>query len=73
MPTPSQMNDLRNILGWVRTAKENLPAINDGRVAADRIALLSGLLDRMHRAAIALGDDARQPAPADVRVGRLAA
>jgi hypothetical protein len=54
MPTSSQQNRLENVLGWVRTAKENLPAINNGVVTADRIARLSGLLDRMHRLASAI-------------------
>lgn len=45
---------LQEILGWLRTAKENLPAINDGAVSADRIVAASELIDRLHRSASAL-------------------
>lgn len=54
MATPAQMNRLENVLGWVRLAKENLPAVNNGTVAGDQIAELSGLLDRMHKLARAI-------------------
>jgi hypothetical protein len=54
MPTEQQRARLANIIGWVETAKETLPAINDGAVASDRIAAVSELLDRMHRIAVAL-------------------
>ena len=55
----AQLEDVRR---WLQTAKENLPDLNNGRVAADRIAALSGLIDRMHRVATA--------ASASVAVGR---
>jgi hypothetical protein len=42
---------LENILAWIRTAKENLPAINNGLVSTDRIAEMSALVDRLHHAA----------------------
>jgi hypothetical protein len=38
---------------WLQTAKENLPDLNNSCVAADRIAALSALVDRMHRVATA--------------------
>ena len=42
---------LENILAWIRTAKENLPAINNGLVSTARITEMSALLDRLHLAA----------------------
>lgn len=39
---------LENILSWIRTAKENLPAINNGLVSTDRITEMSALIDRLH-------------------------
>jgi hypothetical protein len=42
------------MMGWIRTAKENLPAINDCQVASDRILEVSALIDRLHHAAHAL-------------------
>jgi hypothetical protein len=54
VPTANQKARLANVIGWVQSAKENLPAINDGTVASDRIAAVSELLDRMHRIAVAL-------------------
>jgi len=51
---------LRNIMAWIRTAKESLPAMNNGRVSAARIAAMSTLLDRLHHVAERL-----QPACAD--------
>jgi hypothetical protein len=53
---------LRQIIGWTVLAKENLPAINNAIVAADKVAIASELLDRMYRAAIALTATAAQPA-----------
>lgn len=53
-PTQAQEIRLANVIGWVQTAKEALPAINDGTVASDRIATVSELLDRMHRIAVSL-------------------
>lgn len=52
--TETQKARLSNIIGWVQTAKENLPAINDGVVPTDRIAQASALLDRMYEMAVAL-------------------
>ena len=51
-PTEGQEKRLENIIGWARTAKEILPTLGDGRVAADRIARMSGLLDRLYANAI---------------------
>jgi hypothetical protein len=42
---------LEEVLAWLGTAKENLPAINDGAVSADRILAASELIDRLHRRA----------------------
>jgi hypothetical protein len=54
--TPSRVQArLHNILAWIRTAKENLPAINNGLVSTDRIAEMSALLDRLHHAAATQG------------------
>lgn len=36
---------------WLRTAKENLPDLNNGCVPADRVASASALVDRLHRLA----------------------
>jgi hypothetical protein len=47
-------NRLENVLRWLQTAKENLPDLNNGVVAADRISAASALIDRMHRVAKAL-------------------
>lgn len=46
----ARLDDVRR---WLQTAKENLPDLNNGLVAADRIAALSALVDRMHRVATA--------------------
>jgi hypothetical protein len=58
MPTPEQLTRLANVRGWIRTAKEAMPAINHGRnaVAAEQVAQVSALLDRMHRRALAIQD-----------------
>ena len=58
---------LENVMAWIRTAKENLPAINNGLVSTDRIAEMSALLDRLHLAAAtklapAIDDRRRQAA-----------
>jgi hypothetical protein len=45
---------LGQIQDWLRTAKENLPAINDALVPSDRIIEASQLIDRLHRAAARL-------------------
>jgi hypothetical protein len=60
MPTPRQLTRMAHVMGWIRTAKENLPAINHGpnAVTAEQIARLSALLDRMHRRALALSAQA---------------
>jgi hypothetical protein len=66
VPREAHKIRLANIIGWVQTAKEILPALNEGSVTADRIAQMSALLDRMHRIAVALqrqvGDDQRRRA-----------
>jgi hypothetical protein len=56
------MTRIAHVMGWIRTAKENLPAINHGRhaVAPEQIARLSALLDRMHRRARALAAEATE-------------
>ena len=71
MPTPSQLTRMAHVMGWIRTAKENLPAINHGSnaVAPEQIARLSALLDRMQRRALVL---ASQP-PATASDGTPAA
>ena len=42
------------VLGWLETAKEVFPAINNNAVSSDRIASISELVDRMQRLAWAL-------------------
>lgn len=54
VPMSDEENRLENIIGWVRTAKENLPSINDGQVTSDRISAVSALLDRLHQNALGL-------------------
>ena len=62
MLTEAQKARLSNIIGWVQTAKENLPAINDGVVSTDRIAQASALLDRMYELAVVLqAQEAAEP------------
>ena len=51
MPHRQQENQLDIIMGWLLTAKENLPAINDGQVTPERISQMSALLDRLHASA----------------------
>jgi hypothetical protein len=58
VPSEDQERRLHNIIGWVRTAKETLPAISEGVIEADRVAEMSALLDRMHGSALALCDPA---------------
>jgi len=48
----AQRERLQNVLLWLRTAKENLPDLNNGQVPADRVASASGLVDRLHRLAL---------------------
>ncbi|HEY4187382.1 MAG TPA: hypothetical protein VGP07_20065 [Polyangia bacterium] len=57
MSTNARNQRLENVLGWLQTAKENFPAINNNAVPSDRIAALSELLDRMQRVALALTVD----------------
>lgn len=45
---------LENVLGWLETAKQNLPAINNNAVPSDQIASMSDLVDRMQRMARSL-------------------
>jgi hypothetical protein len=54
VPTNDQENRLVNVIGWLRTAKEILPSINDGQVTSDRVSALSALLDRLHQNAVEL-------------------
>ena len=54
MATNDLENRLENIMGWVRTAKETLPSINDGQVTPDRICAMSALLDRLYQRAVVL-------------------
>ena len=42
------------VLGWLETAKEVFPAINNNAVSSDRIASISELVDRMQRIACSL-------------------
>ncbi|MEO8214489.1 MAG: hypothetical protein ABI560_14910, partial [Myxococcales bacterium] len=58
VPTEEQQRRLDNIIGWLQTAKETLPAIHDGGVSADRVAHMSALLDRLYTGAAALRDRA---------------
>ena len=76
----SYQTRLVNILRWLRTAKENLPAISDGRVSSDQVARASGLIDRIHAEAMRLaerefpGDAAAVMSQLDEQVtGRVAA
>lgn len=57
-PLEDQETRLTNVIEWLRIAKENLPAINDGTVAANRIAQASALLDHMYRIALAVLEQA---------------
>lgn len=50
-PSEAQMD---KVLGWLETAKEVFPAINNNAVSSDRIASISELVDRMQRMAYAL-------------------
>ncbi len=54
MDSFSRRQRLDNVLGWLQTAKENLPAINNNAVSSDQIASMSALVDRMQRVAHAL-------------------
>jgi hypothetical protein len=54
MDSFSRRQRLENVLGWLQTAKENLPAINNNAVSSDQIASMSALVDRMQRVARAL-------------------
>lgn len=79
MPTNEQEIRLTNIISWIRTAKECLPAINEGQshletagphqLGADRVAEMSALIDRLHRRAMALiaRDQVAGPAVSDHR------
>jgi len=53
---------LENVLLWLRTAKETLPALNNAAVTADRLAVASALIDRMHVLAKALAARTRDAA-----------
>ncbi|MEP6652827.1 MAG: hypothetical protein ABJA82_05685 [Myxococcales bacterium] len=58
MATEEQQRRLDNVIGWLKTAKETLPAIHDGCVSPDRVAHMSSLLDRLYIGATALRDRA---------------
>lgn len=45
---------LGNVMNWLATAKQNLPAVSDGTLGAHRVAEASALVDRMHKVARAL-------------------
>lgn len=45
---------LANVMNWLATAKQNLPAVSDGTLGAHRVAEASALVDRMHKVARAL-------------------
>ena len=51
---PNQKTRLANILNWLTTAKECLPATSDGTIAAQSVAEASALVDRMYRLASSL-------------------
>jgi hypothetical protein len=51
---PPREARMDKVLGWLETAKEVFPAINNNAVSSDRIALISELVDRMQRKAWAL-------------------
>jgi hypothetical protein len=48
--SPSTQSRLENVRIWIRTAKQNIPALNNGAVTTDHVAEMSALLDRMHGA-----------------------
>ena len=48
---PNQKTRLANVLNWLTTAKECLPATSDGTIAAQSVAEASALVDRMYRVA----------------------
>lgn len=51
---PPREARMDKVLGWLETAKEVFPAINNNAVPSDRIAAASELVDRMQRIAVAL-------------------
>jgi hypothetical protein len=51
---PPREARIDKVLGWLGTAKEVFPAINNNAVPSDRIASISELVDRMQRIACAL-------------------
>jgi hypothetical protein len=55
---PPRETRIEKVLGWLETAKEVFPAINNNAVPADRIGSISELVDRMQRMASALRDGA---------------
>jgi hypothetical protein len=69
VPTEDQRRRLDNVIGWLQTAKETLPAIHDGVVSPDRVAHMSALLDRLYTGATALRD---APAGTAARTDRAA-
>lgn len=65
---------LANVMNWLATAKQNLPALSDGTLGAYRVAEASALIDRMHKVARALARRAeiprREGGAADFRSGQ---
>lgn len=51
---PPRETRMEKVVGWLETAKEVFPAINNNAVPADRIASISELVDRMQRMACAM-------------------
>jgi hypothetical protein len=51
---PPREERMDKVLGWLETAKEVFPAINNNAVPSDRIASISELVDRMQRMASSL-------------------
>ena len=51
---PPREARMDKVLGWLETAKEVFPAINNNAVSSDRIASISEMVDRMQRVACAL-------------------
>ena len=58
---------LHEVAGYIALAKESLPAMNNAIVPPDQMLELSGLLDRMYRAAQALHHDGVKPAARALR------
>lgn len=55
--SPANRVSLEVLLGWMGTAKENFPALNDAVIPADQILEISSLIDRMQRVGVALAEE----------------